>query len=372
MLAISKRILTKAGYSAYIRSKVITVFLNDLLYTKEISFKQKIWAYNRGFLSSRVKTYGINELNYKSHMPDFDYYKLHPINGSYSTWIDDKLSMKYMLNPFNEYLPEYYFQLDENEILKLMDCPINIDPNISGIIKLIQEKGSIALKLIYGSLGEGFYKLSYLEDNYYINDKQVKYRDIEILLSNLKGYLVTEYITSHDALRKIYDVTPNTLRVQLIKNINEKPKIVGSLIRFGTKKSGILETPLAGGVRAGVDIKSGKIFNPHIISNQSLKEYKQHPDTNRELEIVLPKWEEIKLKVEEISNYTPQLSYLGFDIIITNQGFKIIEINSLTSIAGISYYYPFFENEYSKHFFITKFEERPDKFKRILTTLNEK
>jgi glutathione synthase/RimK-type ligase-like ATP-grasp enzyme len=96
-----------------------------------------------------------------------------------------------------------------------------------------------------------------------------------------------------------------------------------------------------------------------------------HPDTNESLEISLPHWDEIVSKIQDILSYLPQLTYVGFDIVITDQGFNILEINSLTSINGISYYYPYFADEYSREYFINKFSKRPEKFKRVLEQLKE-
>ena len=52
-----------------------------------------------------------------------------------------------------------------------------------------------------------------------------------------------------------------------------------------------------------------------------------HPDTGTLLEGYLPNWETVKKGVYDISMMIPQLEYLGFDIAITEDGFKILEIN---------------------------------------------
>ncbi|WP_164997901.1 sugar-transfer associated ATP-grasp domain-containing protein [Methanolobus psychrotolerans] len=365
-----KMMIIMRGYSPYFASKVPKMFIKDLTSNNDIPLKQKIWAYQRGFLSSRTNTYRINELNYRNHMPDFDYYNLHPINGIYSEWIADKLKIKYILSSFDEYLPKYYFQLEDDEILRLMDCPSDIDSNMNGILELLKKEGNLALKSISGSLGEGFYKLSYIDDVFYINAKACDMNDVETLYYSLKGYLITEYINAHDSIRKIYDITPNTVRIQVIRDKNKEPKIIGSFIRFGTQQSGVLETPLAGGIIAGIDLKDGKTFDPNVVINHNLQSITLHPDTNENLEIIIPKWSEIKSKIEEISSYIPQLTYLGFDIIVTNEGFKIIEINSLTAPTVISYYYPLFAEEYSREYFIAKFQKRARHFKSILKRLS--
>lgn len=363
--------MLKKGYSSYFAVIVPKKFITDLTQNKDIGLKKKVWAYKNGFLSSRVKIYRINESNYKKHIPDFDYYKLSPLNGKYSVWIDDKLTMKYILSPFNEYLPEYYFHIEGSEILKLMECPSEISTNVNGIVELLKHKKNLALKPLSGSLGEGFYKISCSNDSFFINSKISNFEEIANLLASSKNYLITEYINAHSSIRNIYDKTPNTIRIQIMRNEYKKPKVIGSFIRFGTEKSGILETPLAGGIIAGVDVKTGKTFDPNIIIGNELKNIEFHPDTYECLYIEIPRWNEIILKVQEIASYIPQLTYLGFDVIVTNEGFKIIEVNSLTAPTVLSYYYPLLEDEYSIEYFTRKFQAKPAYYKNILKTLDE-
>lgn len=368
------RAMGMLGYSSFAATRTAKDIFEDTKHIRGggmLFVKEMVWAWKRGFTGSRVHTYGINESNYRNHIPDFDYYKLHPINGKYGRWIDDKLTMKYMLAPFNEYLPKYYFQIEDDAILKLMDCPDDIEPNIDGIICLLKRDGNLALKLLSGSLGRGFYRLTCKNMTFYVNTKKVDTDELRELIGNLEGYLVTEYIIAHQEIRKIYDVTPNTLRVQLIRKNGEKSRITESHIKIGSRVSGLLETISAGTIFAKVDLATGALLNSQRIINGKLECITQHPDTNERLNILLPYWVEIKTLLHRISDYMPQLSYLGFDIIITDRGLKIIEINSLSSIIFSSYFYPHFRNKHCIEFFKNKFKERPDRFKRILKILGE-
>jgi hypothetical protein len=354
------------GASTYL---ALNALKKDIL-NRDIPITTKLWAWRRGFTGSRVYTYGIDESNYKNHIPDLDYYKLHPINDKYSSWIDDKLIMKYILAPFNDFLPKYYFLIEDGELLKLMDCPDDINSDIDGIIELLKRDGNLALKLLSGSLGTGFYRLTYEDNMFYVNTKKVCIDELKALIKKLKGYLVTEYVIAHKSIRKVYDVTPNTLRILMIRDKNKQPQITGSFMRFGTKRSGLLEITSAGTIFTGVDLNSGTLYDPKRFINNKLENLTYHPDTNERLEISLPFWGDITAKIYEISKYLPQLSYLGFDIIINDCGFKIIEINSLSALTFLPYYNPFFENEYCKEFFRRKFNERARKFKRVLKILN--
>lgn len=52
-----------------------------------------------------------------------------------------------------------------------------------------------------------------------------------------------------------------------------------------------------------------------------------HPDTGVRIEGIVPNWELMKKGITDICRFMPELEYLGFDIAITDDGFKIIEIN---------------------------------------------
>jgi hypothetical protein len=357
------------GYSAHLI--MFNAIKNDILNTN-ISISKKIWAYRRGFLGFRAQVFEINETNYLKYIPDFDYFKLHPINGKYSKWIDDKLIIKYLLSKFDKYLPAYYFQIVDGKIIKLMDCPKEISSDFDGLYRILKEKGTLALKLIVGSRGKGFYKLTHHNGKYYLNMKKISKYQLQNHLNSLNDYIVTEYIFSHKIIRNLYNATPNAVRIQLIKGKNSKIFITESHIKIGTKESGIYEHAAAGAIFAKVNIKSGQLTDAYRIDRNKLRYYDFHPDTKLPLQISLPHWTFIKSQLKKIFEYIPQLSYLGFDIIITDDGFKIIEINSLSALLFPSYFYPHFENETLKTFFGDIVKNNPKNFDRIIKRLEKK
>lgn len=342
------KILLPKGYSDYFSGKIVSDFKNDFLKNKKTTLTQKIWAYKRGFLSNKIELFGLNDSNYMNFISDIDYYMIHPINREYSKWIDDKLTTKYMLKEFSKYLTKYYFQLENNKIIKLMDCPKEIKNSNFGIIDLLKREKALALKLLGGSLGLGFYKISY-DGSYYINNQKVLKEDIFKLIESLNNYIVTEYISCHDRLAKIYDKAPNTLRVMTIQDKLGNSIIVRGVVRFGTNKSGVIEHAHAGGIYANIDIKTGEFYDGR--SDSGKIKCSVHPDSGESLEGVIPNWNIVKEKIIQICNYMPQLSYMGWDIVITNDGFRILEINSHQSLDLHQWYRGIYEDSIAKEFF---------------------
>ena len=350
---VAVRRLKKKGYSVYMAPLAWRSLCDDFFGNSGVTLRKKLWAYKRGFLSERIGRYGLNDANYKSHLPDFDYWRMHPINGAYSKWIDDKLTMRYIFSAYADFIPTYFYQLQNGRVMPLIDCPQSPAAihSLDSILDLLQQRGSLALKPLAGTGGAGFCKLSFSGDNFYLNEKHTSKVQMLDFLRSLENYIVTEYITSHAAIRTVYDVTPNSLRLMVIHDEQNGPRITGAFMRFGIKETGMVDNAGAGAIYCGVTLSEGQMFSPKRDVDGKVIDVDVHPDTGVPIAGRLPHWHLVTAKVIEIAHAFPQIRYMGFDIIITDSAFKIIEINSHQSLRHIEPYYPVMQNEYCRRFF---------------------
>lgn len=67
------------------------------------------WAHNNGFLAESAVAYNLTEENKDDYLSDYDYLKIWPLNSWERIWINDKLTLKYMLfgTQLDKYMPEY-------------------------------------------------------------------------------------------------------------------------------------------------------------------------------------------------------------------------------------------------------------------------
>jgi hypothetical protein len=350
------KILQARGYDSYFANKISHDLWTDLFEVKATTLKQKLWGLRRGFFSDRIELYRLTDQNYSDYLSDLDYYKMFPINGFYGRWIDDKLTMRLILQPFAQYLPEYYFQIGNGEILRLPDCPEGYGQEIRDMLALLMEKRCLAAKLFAGSVGVGFVKLGYENQGYSINDQPASEQEVQRVLEpwvNMGGggYLITEYLHAHPALSRIWSKSANTVRVMVIRERGQPPIVAGSFIRFGTSATGGVDNTGAGGVACSVEIDSGKFSGGKICNAGKWDHYNDHPDSNAPISGEVPFWPLITQKLIEISSYIPQVIYLGYDVVITPEGFKIIEINSHQALRSIQAQIPVLKNERTKEFF---------------------
>lgn len=362
LLKIVQNILFKNGFSRHFAPVYAKYIVNDLL-SKEYSLSNKIWAHRRGFRASKINYYGLNESNYKNYLPEHKYYQLHPINGHFSHWIDDKLTIRYLLEPFKQYLPQYYFHLYQGEVIKLPDCPSHLTASIDAIVSLLDEKKELGAKLLNASLGEGFNKLETKDGIYLVNNNIFSRDQFSKLVSKWKdqtngGYLITEFLHPCKQFKLIWGKSSNTVRVTTLRNKNKAANIIDGFVRFGSEKTGYTDSAPEESIVCKLNIINGTFSDALIINHQKYKKHSNHPDTNALLEGVVPHWKSIQKIILEISNYFSHVIYMGFDMIVTDSGFKIIEINSHQGIGFNQIHKPYLQDELTKDFFTPLLERK--------------
>lgn len=301
------------------------------------------WAMTKGFFPGRIKLYGLTEENYRNYLPDWNYFMLHPINHHFKIWVNDKLTLKYVLNSNGcaAAMPEYYLYVEnDGNYTYLLDAPSSIKKDKDFILNLLKEKGSLAIKPNSGTSGGlGFIKLEIKDGTIFENNKPINNDRFKEIISNLQNHIVTEYVHQHSDLAKIWKDSECTLRVIMVKEPTEntfdkaKWSCIVSYARFGSTISGGASNLSSGGIGIGFDFETGKYNDFSIRYKKFCPDGNtilyQHPDTKVQWKgQSLPNWKYVKEMLEKICSHISSLSYLGFDIIITNDGMKLCEINT--------------------------------------------
>ena len=303
----------------------------------------KKWAMSRGFFPGRVMLYGLTEENYKDYLPDYNYFMMHPVNHHFRIWVNDKLTLKYVLNSngCEQTMPKYYLYVENNgDYTYMMDAPADIPKDKDFLFNLMKKEGTIAAKPNSGtSGGRGFMKLEYRDGVIYENNKPITREEFDAFLPQMGNYVVTEYCYQHEDLSKIWPESECTLRVIMVKLPRESCydasewKCVISFARFGATTSGGASNLSAGGIGVGFDFATGK-FNDTGLRYRRFCEsgdwvVTEHPDTHVQWKgFCLPHWEQVRDTIDRVCKHIDSLDYLGLDIIITPEGFKFCEINT--------------------------------------------
>lgn len=353
----------RPGIRPYMERLWLDSVKDDLFHNKTTTLHEKLWCYKRGFLSYRIKQYGLTKDNWRDFLSDYQYHWLNRINNGYQIWINDKTTTRYVFEPYKQYLAKYYYDIIKMEgetcIKALQDIPNGFGASFDDIFRLLRQEKLLALKPSSGTHGDGFYRMEYTGDGrYLINGQEMTPDEIQAMIEGFKSiYIITEYLFMHKELKKIYPDSVNTIRVAVVNQSAYEPKIMQAYMRIGSSKTGFTDNVGYGGICAKVDIESGRYYCPQMIVNHKFTSCPVHPDTGVEIEGILPNWEETKKGILDVCRFMPELEYLGFDIAITDDGFKIIEINIHQDLHKVAEH-----SEEFKQFFRDKLKLKAEKY----------
>lgn len=364
------RYLKKRGVkNDYIRRGFVFSLIKDWKSSGK-STKEKIWAIKRGFYPNRIDMWGLNEDNYKRYLSDLDYRRIFPLNNFFRIWLDDKITTRYVFQDsrFKDFMPRYFIYIENNGSYSyMMDFNQQIGKNADSLLNLLKEEKILALKPLAGSSGNGFIRLEINEDGIYANNKLLSINEFNELRDSLKGFIVTEYCRQHKELEKVWPHSECTLRVVLAKLKDKygggQCNVLLSYARFGSSISSATSNMSQGGLGVIIDFETGilgdSFFRKKQFEQNGQTEYDVHPDTHVRLAGKrLPNWDIVKKGIYDLADYFSPLEYFGFDVIITDEGFKICEINSFPNLDIEQVMFgPIWDNDIAKRYYSSKLQK---------------
>lgn len=83
----------------------------------------------------------------------------HPYNVAYSSIIDNKLYLLFLLKDYSQHAPQYFYFF-EYQIYRMNERKSGVADS-QELIGLLQEKGRLVLKYTCSSLGQGFHLIEF-------------------------------------------------------------------------------------------------------------------------------------------------------------------------------------------------------------------
>lgn len=139
------------------------------------------------------------------------------------------------------------------------------------------------------------------------------------------SFLLEEIVRNCDELASINPTSLNTVRATTLIQKDGTPRIMSIILRVGAPGSHV-DNWGAGGVGYNFDIETG-VCNMYGRDKKN-RPYVYHPGSNVQMiGFKLPRFEELKQYVYELTKVFPAARYVGWDIAITPKGFDLIEMN---------------------------------------------
>lgn len=293
-----------------------------------IGFWKKIGMWRRGFLSNKYILYQLDRNNSRDYLSDYERtLKTYRINRQYREILDDKLFFSLLVRKFGDYAPEVYGVIARGRVHL-------IDPqkkqSETDFLEFLREKDRVVLKPQRGGGGRGIRIVAFEKGNIVENGKPAPAEQFLARLKELDFHLICEYICQHSYASTIFPLTPNTIRIVTMWDDElDRPFIAAAVHRFGCASTVPVDNFTQGGASAKIDLRTGQMENVAVVKDGKLEFGETHPETGEPVKgVIVPHWETVAGEILNLAGALGFIPYIGWDVIITEQSFKILEANS--------------------------------------------
>ena len=324
------------------------------------------WSHARGFLAESAAAYGLTDANASGYLSDYDYYRIWPVNSWARIWINDKLTLKYMLDgtEFSELMPKYYFYTTPGGLRKLVDAPYqDRNPAIEEFKAVLSEVGEFACKPCNGATSIGFFRMSCDGGRILVNGEELGEGGLDEFLFQRPNYVFTEYLRPSRQFRG-YSHLIHTLRMVTVNEGGNEPRIIGGYLRIPNSLSGEANYIIIDkdnlekyNVVVDVDFDTGAYGPGKLTYADRAIAAKTHPDNGKPLSGSIEGYETLREAVLGVARRFSTIEYMGFDIGITDEGFKCMEINSHPGIKYMQVFAPLLADDRTREYFGRKVRE---------------
>ncbi len=329
---------------------VLNKFLAFLAYTRRVFLQLKhpenlkyVYLIFRGFTPNKGYFYDFKSHGYDRYVTDKTRYLENTfINFKYQNLFKDKYSNYLFLRQYTGNVVPIYALVDKG-----MCFFVDKYPNLE---TMLREEKKFVLKPRTGWGGKGVVVLEVLENEAFLNGNPT---NLSTIFSEFDNYVLVPFIEQHEYSRNINPGALNTIRF-LTGVLDDEVQIIGAIHRFGSSLTGCVDNFSQGGISAKMDPYSGVIDAVYSFNAKTKRKYKTdtHPNTKEQiLGVEIPHWPVVKREVIQLHDAIKFVKYIGWDIAITSDGYKIIESNHVSDVDGFQIHGPLMNNEINRRFY---------------------
>lgn len=298
--------------------------------------KSKLFdARKYGFSFSESAIFQLHKNDYREYITTWEAYQPRlDKHREYFVISDDKLLFSAVMRNYIE-TADIFATIVKGEVNSFCDSTLNK----FNLYDFFLENDGGVIKDRNGYNGFGVYVFYPLEDSLMINGKPISRAEFLKTLSRTQDGLVQKRLVQGSFENKIFDKSVNTIRmITMQKSNSTEHEVVAACQRIGTNRTNGVDNFSQGGGSALIDIKTGKLSAMTMIDSFDDEGnrlfYSKHPDTDAQIEgLVIPKWEDIKTEIIEITKKLPFFKYVAWDIVLKDEGIALIETNMKSSLG---------------------------------------
>jgi len=291
-------------------------------------------AWRLGFRSRHAALYQFDDGNAAGYVPCYEYaWRCYTMNGFWNPIVGNKLVVSQVLAAHGIPHPRVLGIVSHGRPLP----PGPGDPAaVASLHEWTADCRPVVFRPHWSGDGQGVFFVRRSRDAWFINGRDAIEHDVADLIGGIDRYIATAFVDQAAYARAIHPASTNTLRVLTL--FDEEGPFVASIVhRFGTSRSFPVDNfhQGRGGVCAAVDSGSQTLGKAVSLDQHNCREWHSvHPETGSQIEgVSIPGLQKALEGVLAAARCFPEATCVGWDLLITDGGFSILEANAPPGIV---------------------------------------
>lgn len=302
-----------------------------------------LWSLLRGYIGQHYYVYEFDRHDPAEYISDWARYRhLAALNQRHKILLNDKHVFSLALQGFPHLAPKTYCLLDHGTVLRAGSRePLR---TVEDLVELCHRNGALVCKPRLGTQGQGVLIATYANGGFTVNGAPASAAELAARLRDQSDAVVVEYVLQAEYARRLYPDTVNTIRILTMWDVERRePFIAIAVQRIGNHRSAPVDNWTQGALDAEiVDLDTGEL-GPAVSfpAVRALQWHDRHPDSGAQITgLRIPHFREVARDVLEVASAFPRLPHVGWDVIVTDDGCRIIEGNMRSDLNLLQVHRP--------------------------------
>ncbi len=310
-------------------------------------------AWRLGFTSESAALYQVDSGSSALYVPCFAYaWRCYAMNGFLNPIVSNKLVVSQVLAANGLSHPHVFGLICGGEPRPIGTLPPGTGPRLLEL--WTESTRPVVFRPHWSGGGEGVFFVRRDGKDWFINGRSAPEADVRRLIASLDRYIATAFVDQASYARQIYPDTSNTIRVLVLSDA-DGPFVACAIHRFGTTRSFPIDNfhHGTGGVCAGVDLATHKMGKAVTLNNRwQLERYSAHPQSGAPIEgVTIPGLSQGLEAILAAMRCFPEATCVGWDILLTDSGYSILEANAPPGIEVCQVHTPLLADPRTARFF---------------------
>lgn len=336
--------------------RVGRVFRRELRTRQRLAWTDRLRAWRLGFTSDGWRLYGLETNDPRAYVSEWQFARRgYKINGFLNPVVANKRILSQVLASAEIPHPPLLACVAKG---RLVDLQGRLEGSTGErLAALLADAASLVFRPDWSGAGEGVFFVGRPAGagGLAINGTPATRSEVEALVSGLDRYLVTPFVQQATYAEEIFPGVANTLRVLTLWDPETGPFVAGVVHRFATSRSFPIDNWHQGwgGLCASIDRPSGRLGRAVRLSAAGRLDWlSHHPENGRPIMGVPIPWLEAALAgILRAARCFPGAGCVGWDVVITDDGFRILEANAPPGLYVWQVHGPLLADERTARFF---------------------